>query len=524
MNRGRGGQLPPAGDKVVPYPADRLQDSSALSAVLGCCSLDAAADIRDLVIDQMEQGIMVWSREGVCELLNTRYYELLMLSEQDVGIGITREEHLRRSVKRGELSADNLAAVEAGFARREPFSYDRQVGDDRIVSTAVRPLGNGGHVVTFTDVTEARRGAVRLKDAMSRAEDAERRSRGALDDMRRREQNTNQITEFIDWLQCARSIDELYEIARQSCSGLFPGSDGQLFIYSNSRDVLDGVATWGSQQLIRNMQPHDCWSLRRGHIFRFGQGLVQIPCGHVDAPEVGEQSPYLCMPIVAHGDTVGLLHLQFPDADRHCAIDMHIVTFAQRCAELLGIAIANVQLRDELHEQSTRDPLTGLYNRRYFQERCRAELKMAARDGAQIALVAFDIDDFKQYNDRFGHEAGDKVLCALGDIVRAEFPGRQVAARIGGEEFSVLLPVCGVEAADGTVREFVKAVNAAEMRYLDKPLPPISVSAGLALFPHHASELHELARIADQAMYRAKDLGKNRVVVHDQGGETTEAR
>ncbi len=466
--------------------------------------------IRSEVIDSMEQGVIVWSDCGVCELVNSRYYRLMGEGRDYLHVGMRRSDYFDGLVRRGDATPEMVERLEASLNARQPFSIERQAGSGAMVAVYIRPMQSGGHVVTYTDITETKKSQEALSRAMERAETAERNARESLAQEQERRSETRALSELSDWLQCCKSIDELYEIVRQAMGSMFAGSSGQLFIYSNSRDVLDGAVTWGDIDLIRSIQPQDCWSLRRGRLFHYGEGVVRYACNHVPTDTVPDR--YLCLPIIAQGDTVGMLHIAFEnDAPSALPIDDNLITFAQRCSEQISMAIANVKLRDELHEQSTRDPLTGLYNRRYFLERSRAAISLVERDGGTLALISLDADNFKTYNDNYGHDAGDYLLCAVGELTRRFFNNDEVCCRIGGEEFSILIPDCASVDAVERAAEFIASVESYEFRYQGQLLPTVTVSAGVAAYPEHADSLQTLCKLADIAMYDAKELGKNRV-------------
>lgn len=483
---------------TIPFPAGR--ESAG----------DGERQVRSEVIDSMEQGVIVWSDCGVCELVNSRYYQLMHQGEDYLHIGMRRAQYFRGLIERGDATTEMIERLEKQLQTREPFSIERQVASGAMIAVYIRPMQSGGHVVTYTDITESKRSQEALQQAMKRAEKAELSARQALQLEQQRKEESRALAELSDWLQCCKSIDELYEIVRQAMAVMFADSSGQLFIYSNSRDMLDGAVTWGDAELIRHIQPQDCWSLRRGRRFEYGDGVVNFPCNHVQSDAVPEK--YLCLPIIAQGDTVGLLHLAFTvQRGDSTPIDENLIAFAQRCSEQISMAIANVKLRDELHEQSTRDPLTGLYNRRYFLERSRAAISMAGRDDGIVSLISFDADDFKTYNDSYGHDAGDYLLCQMGELTRRYFNDEEVCCRIGGEEFSILIPDCDSARAVSRAKEFIQMVETQDFRYRDQTLPKVTVSAGVASFPEHASGLQDLTRLADIAMYDAKELGKNQV-------------
>ena len=171
------------------------------------------------------------------------------------------------------------------------------------------------------------------------------------------------------------------------------------------------------------------------------------------------------------------------------------------------------QLREKLQEQATRDKLTGLYNRHYVQEWFDQELRRAARHKRSIGVIMADIDHFKRINDSFGHEAGDMVLKALGALLKRSIRGSDVACRHGGEEFLVLMPESAIEGALGKAEELRREVERLQLEYHGRPIGPITISLGVAVFPDHAAEASALLRCADEALYAAKERGRNRTVI-----------
>jgi len=181
-------------------------------------------------------------------------------------------------------------------------------------------------------------------------------------------------------------------------------------------------------------------------------------------------------------------------------------------------------LRERLHEQAMRDRLTGLYNRHYVQGWFGLELRRAQRHGRPVGAIMLDIDHFKRFNDSFGHEAGDLVLRELAGALGRSTRGSDVASRYGGEEFLVLLPECPFDAALRRAERMREDVAKLELRYDDRPLGPVTVSLGVAVFPDHASESEELLRHADEALYLAKQTGRNRVVAYSADPQKAGAR
>ncbi len=179
-----------------------------------------------------------------------------------------------------------------------------------------------------------------------------------------------------------------------------------------------------------------------------------------------------------------------------------------------SLALQNALLHEELERLSITDRLTELYNHGYFQQRLEIELGRAARFGHRLSVIMLDIDNFKQYNDRYGHPRGDKVLQAVSTIIRQNLREIDVAARYGGEEFILVLPETDVDGALAVAERIRKSMSEYEFWTPEEtPAAPQTVSLGVATYPVHATTPAKLVETADKAMYQAKRLGKNQVAV-----------
>ena len=184
----------------------------------------------------------------------------------------------------------------------------------------------------------------------------------------------------------------------------------------------------------------------------------------------------------------------------------------QVIANQSSLALQNALLHEELERLSVTDRLTELYNHGYFQQRLDEELGRASRFAHTLSLIMLDIDDFKVFNDTFGHPRGDKVLQMVSDAIRENLREMDVAARYGGEEFVVVLPETDLEGANGVAERIRRSVE--QLSFIGGDgIPPVrkTVSVGVASYPRNATSQGKLIETADRAMYVSKRSGKNRV-------------
>lgn len=334
------------------------------------------------------------------------------------------------------------------------------------------------------------------------------KERNLMDEQLRLAREVRLLGELNEWLQSSRSLDELFDMVSRFMTHILPEAEGSVYVYSNSRDVLDGCASWNGGTHKAHIHPEGCWGLRRGRTYQYGASEIDFVCEHAE-PHDGR--PYFCFPILAHGETVGLLHLRAHEGSQEVFHSNR--KLAQLCAEQISMAIANVRMRDQLHDQSVRDPLTGLFNRRHMTDTLRKSISRSQQTGAPLSLIAVDVDHFKKFNDTHGHDAGDMVLRAVGSALEQGCDRDEVACRVGGEEFMLILPDNTPEVAMTRAEQLRQAVEAVSVRYGDKSLPRITISAGVAHYPAHGTMPQDLMRASDDALYVAKDKGRNQVQV-----------
>ena len=228
----------------------------------------------------------------------------------------------------------------------------------------------------------------------------------------------------------------------------------------------------------------------------------------MDSDEPRDFRSLICVPLVSAEKAVGLLRVDSPVPGLFTAEDLRLLTTV---AGLGTVAVENAQLYERIEDMAVHDGLTGLLLRRYLLERLTQEIGRELRSHSELTLMMIDLDHFKQYNDSFGHTAGDLVLKTVAGILAAKFsePG-QLVSRFGGEEFAVLLPDCPREKAMRLADELCEDVAQTPV-VLRRQETRVTISVGVAVFPHDAQIRDELIQRADEALYRAKNSGRNRV-------------
>jgi diguanylate cyclase (GGDEF)-like protein len=231
-------------------------------------------------------------------------------------------------------------------------------------------------------------------------------------------------------------------------------------------------------------------------------GTEVVSAGHPD-----DGGAPLTLKLGADQEAIGRLLLYPP---RDGSFDKESEQLAHWLAAQASIAIENERLHRTVKRQAITDELTQLANRRRFTETLAVEVRRAERFGDPLALILADLDDFKEINDRYGHQAGDEVLRRFADVLRENVRDFDLPVRYGGEEFAVLLPETGVQGGERLARRLQNALLRLRLPEISGNKPPVTASFGVAAFPA-ARSAEELLSAADGALYRAKAAGKNRV-------------
>ncbi len=323
-----------------------------------------------------------------------------------------------------------------------------------------------------------------------------------------RSQRATLLAKLGELLQSCISKDEVFSAALGFAPRIFPVTRGAVALLNSGRNLTEVIGSWAECHLPAQVfEPSSCWALRTGHPHLVIAGDSTAPCAHA----AGLKNTYLCIPILAQGEALGILHFQATDEVPTLA-DSEL-SFKTTFAAQLGLSIANIALREALRTQSIRDSLTGLYNRRYLQEMLEREIRRTVRTEQPLSILMLDLDHFKKFNDTYGHDAGDTVLRETASFLTKNIRAEDIVCRFGGEEFVVILPTATVEAATGRAERVRSKLRELTVLHHGQSLGAITVSVGVAAVPLHGTSPKELIEAADAALYRAKREGRDRVMV-----------
>ncbi|MEH2453141.1 diguanylate cyclase, partial [Nostoc sp.] len=329
-----------------------------------------------------------------------------------------------------------------------------------------------------------------------------------VDELEQRNNEISQLAQLSEILQACFTLEEAYTALSELVSPLFPNTSGGVFLTSESKTLMEPMAIWGDDCTSLNLfTPIECWALRRGRPYFLKDAQSRLHCQHLHPSFKGQT---LCIPMMAQGEALGVLHL-IAFETRQLTPTKQVL--ANTVAEHIAIALANLKLRESLKNQSIRDPLTNLFNRRYMEESLKREVTRAERKEQSLGLIMLDVDHFKRFNDTSGHEAGDIVLRELGQFLKSMIRGSDIACRYGGEEFMLLLPEGSLQITQQRAEQIRIGTKHLNLQHRRQPLGTVTLSLGVASFPQHGNSVETLIRAADAALYQAKTTGRDLVVV-----------
>jgi diguanylate cyclase (GGDEF)-like protein/PAS domain S-box-containing protein len=469
-------------------------------------------DFTSAVLDIVGAQVVVLDRDGriirfnrACELLSG--YSFQEVKGKHIWEILTEDATLTKSRIKREVAGDYPSMYEEYWIIRS--------GERRLISWSTTALldddNNVEHLIsTGVDITER-------KQAEKALQDANKKLATWVDDLEERRREMALLSEMGELLQNCEGFEEAYAVSARYIQKLFPFDHGALCLSSASRDMVEAVEMWGDPiPTERVFTPSDCWALRRGRSHLVDNPQPGLMCAHVLNPQVAK---YLCVPMMARSEALGVLHLRHATGEKGqqgtlwLPSNEHKQQLAVAVADQIAMALANLRLRETLRNMAIRDPLTGLFNRRYMEESLERELRRAERRKTTVGVIMFDIDHFKDFNDIYGHDGGDALLRELGSFVKTRTRGEDIACRYGGEEFVYVLPESSLSNTKNRAEQLRQEVKQLKVYHLGKPLNKISISLGVCAFPEHGLTAETILKTVDTALYRAKNEGRDRAIV-----------
>jgi diguanylate cyclase (GGDEF)-like protein len=264
-----------------------------------------------------------------------------------------------------------------------------------------------------------------------------------------------------------------------------------------------------AMQRLRN-DWHKCRAARIGQIYHAADASNSLTgCKHCGWPT--EEGSYCCIPLTSGTNMLGWMHLRRNEVDAFSEEDLEILGIY---GQMVGTAITSLRLVEQNQQQATTDPLTGLHNRRYFEEAMRKEDMLRSRRGGSSSILMLDLDKFKNFNDSYGHETGDRVLAAFAATLLKAVRATDDVARLGGDEFAILLRDCDAKYASSVADKIIRLAAETSVCVSATRSEHLQISAGVAVCPENAPTLEEALLQADAALLRAKEAGRNCYHVH----------
>lgn len=457
------------------------------------------------LLNHVPLGIFFRDSNGRYTRVSRTWAQLAGIEQSSQMIGKTASDYLPPELAEIQVQRDR-SVMETGQPLLNQERHLRlNSGIDGWLLTSLVPLYDQANRVSGTlgvalDITDRKRAE------LTREEEAVRQAAWTTE-IEQRNREEGMLAELSELLQTCATEAEAGALIGRYMPVICPSTSGCISMIKASRNLVEPVAKWnwtGAQ--AGAFAPDECWALRRGREHNSGEGRLEPVCEHGCTPSAGQ---CLCVPMMAHGESIGVFMVSTAEP----AFDEKMRRQVYSVAGRIGLALASLRLRDALRALSIRDPLSGLFNRRYMEESGERELCRAIRYRVPLAVVMIDLDHFKRFNDTFGHEAGDALVSEFGVLLRTQTRREDIACRYGGEEFLLILPELDADAACQCAEKLRQAMPQMVAEFNGQALGQITASFGVAAYPEHGDAFAALVRLADKALYAAKRAGRDRVMV-----------
>jgi diguanylate cyclase (GGDEF)-like protein/PAS domain S-box-containing protein len=459
--------------------------------------------------------------------LNDAFYKLFGANIESVGsYYLSSADYISRFVhpEDGVLVATELARVAA--ATEEIYSREVEhrflYADGRVGYLFVRIFGarNPDHTSRLfygvaQDVTVHRR-EEQVRARMAEQERLNQALAERIEELDQSRRVSALTSECVELVQRCVSVDESLELTTRFLAQMYPDANIEVYEQHESTQELSLRASerrFGSVPPRETLEAHDCWAVRTRRVYARLPGGSRIACPHVPRELRDAHVACVCAPLLSMDRMVGLVTLAMPPpAAGAVGYEERVArTMAQfeTTMQSLGGALSTVSLRESLQRLALVDELTALPNRRAFVAAAQKSIARARRARERIVVAIFDVDHFKQVNDTWGHDGGDRVLRQIAEIALGFFRAEDVLGRLGGEEFGIVMLMSDAIEAERRLDTFRQEIRARCRAGTN----PVTVSIGFGVAePGFVTNLDELLRCADGALYQAKRSGRDRVL------------
>lgn len=460
------------------------------------------------ILENAPIGMLITSPEGNClqanfaltEMIGYPQSELKKLSIKDIIYpeDLAKDLDAEKRLMEGKLS---YAQMEKRYVHKNGQLIWTIANISLISDNNRQPLY---FIVQILDISERKRNEMKMVELNER-------TASTLSELRQRDIEMSYIKKMTDMLQICQDSAEAYAVIAKASQDLFPSLSGGFIIYDSNDLRMKTVQQWGAQ---KNIKQHflydDCWALRSGNTYVMNDSKKDLPCQHFESTPKGG---YLCLPLIGHVGIIGMLVLT---AASGSTINDNHKQLAATLSEIIKLFLANIQLRESLRDLSIHDPLTGLFNRRYLDDTLTRELAQAKRTHNTLCVAMMDLDYFKNFNDTYGHEAGDLLLKYIGKLLRENFRGSDLACRYGGEEFLIVFINSDTAGAVKRLEYICDKIRNTCLPFKDIILSELTVSVGIAQAPTDGDTPEDIISMADEALYTAKEKGRDRIEIYNK--------
>lgn len=371
----------------------------------------------------------------------------------------------------------------------------------------------GGHpdylMGIVEDIQERKQTEIQLKNA-------NRQLKAIVEQLAKQNQERTLLSRVSQYLQACNNLEEAYNILADLIQPLFTDCSLGIYQLNDQQTIATLVSSSGdSLNSKQEFRVSECWALRQGKAHYNNVAHSQLFCPHVETSLMTKAT--LCYPFIAQGKTLGILYVS---ANSQSQLTPETENLAEIVSDYINLSLANLKLQEDLKEQSIRDSLTGLFNRRYLYEFLKKEIAKSQRYKTEIGIILMDIDHFKQINDNYSHGLGDVVLEEIGEFLSNNIRESDIACRYGGEEFILIFPHASLKDTYQRAEALRKKIKCLNFRYQEYYLNTVTVSMGVANFPQHGVTGEETVHHADLALYAAKKQGRDRTIIYTDSSDS----